>query len=249
MELVTLGVVKLLIPGKIRFTTDPEPIQSSQYAQVLSCHSSINAIALSNQTRNLTSKTFKTLKTDIAITDSSRRTISSSTQKEVDITSSMPAGLQPVGSTKAPQGDGMSRKVSAYVSGISTFRAQQMYKQAHREKQLEIPSREDSAILTLVGDVRFHSELSTKDTVQHETLRRENKDGTPTCREKVTDTTHIGDSLARMTPFRDVLIIHKSCNRDIRHQTPTGEFKIHIRVDNKHVPTHGGTVKTLERDS
>lgn len=83
LKLVAEGVVKLLWPRRIQFTTDPKPTQWSEDVQVPTPPLLTNAIALSGQTLSCIPQTFKDLKEDTAAAKNmSQKTNSSSKQKK-----------------------------------------------------------------------------------------------------------------------------------------------------------------------
>lgn len=60
----------------------------------------------------------------------------------------------------------MSRKVSSEVSISRTLKGQHVYKPALKGEKAETFNREDKAVMTLIGDLLYHIDLSTKVTVQ-----------------------------------------------------------------------------------
>lgn len=82
------------------------------------------------------------------------------------------------------------------MSSISTLYGQRVDKRAPEEEESEISNRAEKEILTPNGDVQYEINHSTMASVKDKTLPGKIKDSTPTCGEKVTDTTHIGDTTA-----------------------------------------------------
>lgn len=89
-------------------------------------------------------------------------------------------------------------------------------------RNFETVNREDKDISTRVGDVQHHIDISTNVTVQDETPQGNIIESTPTCREQVKGTTHIGDSMAQQTPIGDVFTTHKTQKEESGHQTLIG---------------------------
>lgn len=119
-------------------------------------------LLFSSRTLISIAQSFKAVNRDIAITDSSRPTISSSKQKEADSTNGVRAGAERVRSTKTPQGADMSSKVSSKVSSKTTSNYLQMYIQTPGEETFETFNRKEKAVLTSNRDVRYDVHLSIK---------------------------------------------------------------------------------------
>lgn len=58
-------------------------------------------------------------------------------------------------------------------------------------------------VMSPIGDVQYHVNLSTKATVQNKTTKEDKNHSSPTRREQVKDTTHIGASMARKTAIEE----------------------------------------------
>lgn len=81
----------------------------------------------------------------------------------------------------------MPRKVSSRVSSVYIRSDQQVDDKVLKREEFKTLKRGDKAILTPNGDLRYHIDLSTKVTVQDNTIQVDIKDGTPTCHEPVKD--------------------------------------------------------------
>lgn len=82
--------------------------------------------------------------------------------------------------------------------------------------------------MTPIGDVWYDINLSVKVTVQDQSQKRYIKETITTCRDQVTGTTQIRNSLDQNTPI--------------------GEFRSLKRDVNKHITAYGGSTTTLKGD-
>lgn len=155
------------------------------------------------------------------MTKASQMTINFFDRNAIDTTNSVRAGPRPVWSTETPEGDDMSCKASSEGSSIRIYEAQVVNKQDSEGEKFETPNREDKASLTTNWNEQYHVKLSKIVTVQETALHEDMKDGTPTCREQMTGTTHIGVSKARNTSIGDLLTTHQNRKKDNSYQTPS----------------------------
>lgn len=173
MILVVQGVVELLRPMWSRFTIDAKPTQSSQDVRVPARLVLMNAIEISNRSRNNTQQTPKALENVEATTNISQHLTNNSCFREKVATPIFRcAGLKPVGIFETLIWDEKSRKVHEKRAGESTLHDQQVDKQAFYGEQFETLKEEDKAILTLIGDVQHHICLLTENTAQGKNLKK-----------------------------------------------------------------------------
>lgn len=122
-----------------------------------------------------------------------------------------------------------------------------MNRQTTEGEKFDTLNREDQAVLTPNGDVRYYVNLSKNVTVQEKTPREETQDRTPTCSGQVEGRTYIGDAMFQKTTIGDVLITHNSYKGHNGHQTAKGEFETVKRGDNKILTLYGRGLNTLRK--
>lgn len=79
------------------------------------------------------------------------------------------------------------------VSSIDTLNNQKVDNRAPDEEESKVLNIEDKSVLTPIGDVQYHIDLSRTVTVQTKTSKGDSKDGIPTFHEQISGTPHIGD--------------------------------------------------------
>lgn len=142
----------------------------------------------------------------------------------------------------------MSREAFCGMSSIRNLDDRQVDKQAPEEEKYETLNGKDKTVMTANGDLQHHEDLATKTILHDKTGRRNIRNSTATCLERVTGMTHVGDSMDRENPIADVLITPKTCKGDKAHQTAVREFKTYQRDDKKHSSSYGGSMQTLNGD-
>lgn len=115
----------------------------------------------------------------------------------------------------------MSRRVSCEVSSVNISNEQQVDKQATEGVEYETVNRKDKAVLTPIGDVRYHLDDSTKVTLQQKTSQKDMKQSTQSFRRKLDGSTYIRDSMTQRTSIE-----HLSTTKKILNETMDIRLKV-----------------------